>query len=206
MKGLILMFVVFEGIDFSGKTTQIDLLEKNCDKKFIRTKEPGSTKLGKRVREILLDEFNLSKRVELTLFMADRLDHIEKFIEPEIKAGNNVVSDRYWYSTYAYQNEGLLKSTTLYFVQMFQMPNPDIVFYLDIDPKSNIYKERMLASGRELDNFENGRINELSSIRNNYLGLAKHYNMIVIDASKSQEEVHMDIMNWLNINKEGEII
>ena len=85
------MLVIFEGIDCVGKTTQINLL-KEIYKDAIITKEPGGTKFGKKIRNLLLNGDEISKKAELFLFLADRNEHYEKVIKPNLN--NLILSDR----------------------------------------------------------------------------------------------------------------
>ena len=92
-------FITFEGIEGSGKSTQIELLRnffKERSLEVVFTKEPGSSKIGSYIREILLNKNNsILPHTELFLILADRIQHVHEIIEPELKAGNIVVSDRY---------------------------------------------------------------------------------------------------------------
>ena len=90
-------FITFEGIEGSGKSTQIELLKnffKERSLEVVFTKEPGSSKIGSYIREILLNKNNsILPYTELFLILADRIQHVHEIIEPELKAGNIVVSD-----------------------------------------------------------------------------------------------------------------
>ena len=102
-------FITFEGIEGSGKSTQIELLKnffKERSLEVVFTKEPGSSKIGSYIREILLNKNNsILPYTELFLILADRIQHVHEIIEPELKAGNIVVSDRYIESSIAYQGQ-----------------------------------------------------------------------------------------------------
>jgi len=104
------MFIVFEGTDFAGKTTQInklyDLLKKN-DRKNIKTREPGGTPMAEEIRNILKSDNTLNVDTQFRLFQGARLDHIDKVIRPALKENKIVLCDRYVFSTYAYQNSAL---------------------------------------------------------------------------------------------------
>ena len=97
------------GIEGSGKSTQIELLKnffKERSLEVVFTKEPGSSKIGRHIREILLNKNNsILPYTELFLILADRIQHVHEIIEPELKAGNIVVSDRYIESSIAYQGQ-----------------------------------------------------------------------------------------------------
>ena len=99
------------------------------------TKEPGSSKIGSYIREILLNKNNsILPYTELFLILADRIQHVHEIIEPELKAGNIVVSDRYIESSIAYQGqrEGLDKEEIINFIEKLNLPVTDITFLLDL--------------------------------------------------------------------------
>ena len=103
-------FITFEGIDGSGKSTQINLLKKLFTKKnikFMITREPGGTKFSEKLRKLILNSSeNLSFQSEVLLLYAARIEHIEKKIKPALKENYIVISDRYYDSTLAYQGYG----------------------------------------------------------------------------------------------------
>ena len=157
MKG---KFIVFEGIDGSGKTTQINQLSKWItesnlipkNKQLVVTREPGGTKLGQSIRSLLLDtsiEKNPDSITELLLYAADRAQHVNEIIRPSLQKGNWVISDRFCGSTLAYQGYGrkldikLIKDLETIATQGI---SPDITFLLDIYrrkyQKKNQYKRR----------------------------------------------------------------
>ena len=134
------MFITFEGVDGSGKTTQAQKLynyfKNNLQKKVILTKEPGGTDLANAVREILLDDKykNMSILSEILLHFAARCDHIEKVILPKLNEGYIVISDRFYDSTIAYQ--AFARKYNLDFIlnlkQQLITINPDITFFIDL--------------------------------------------------------------------------
>jgi dTMP kinase len=103
------VFITFEGIDGSGKTTQAELLAKWLEEQgrtVVATREPGGTPLGERVRELLLDGDAMAPWSEAALFVAARSELVERVIAPALAAGSEVVSDRYLDSSLAYQGVG----------------------------------------------------------------------------------------------------
>ena len=188
MKG---KFIVFEGIDRSGKTTQAKILAEKL-KKYGRdvlfTFEPGDSPLGRKIREILLnsDEF-IPPLAETFLFEADRNIHIEKVIKPALEQGIWVISDRYTYSTIAYQSGG--KGVPLEIVEKLnniatEKLNPDLVFLIDISPDEAMRRkgipDRMEKEGEEF----------LEKVRNTYLQLARNNkNFVVIDGTLTVEKI-----------------
>ena len=101
------MFITIEGMDGSGKSTQIKLLQEYLTKKgldFIITKEPGGTDVGKEIRKLLLEgKKDIDPLSEAMLFFADRRLHVEQVIKPALESGKIVISDRFADSTYAFQ-------------------------------------------------------------------------------------------------------
>ncbi len=179
MKG---KFIVFEGIDGAGKTTQINQLSKWLNEtnvipktnKLVITREPGGTELGESIRSLLLDT-SIGKSpdsiTELLLYAADRAQHVHEIIRPSLKKGDWVISDRFCGSTLAYQGYGrrldikLIKDLETIATQGI---SPDITFLLDIPVEESIKRrisrteDRMEKEGREfLSNVSLG-FNKLS--------------------------------------------
>ncbi len=194
------MFITIEGIDGSGKSTQIELLSKyfiENQMDFIVLREPGGTKLGEKIREILLDKKNnISKVSELLLFEASRAELIEKIIFPNIKLGKIVLCDRFIDSTLAYQ--GFARGLDLKFIEnihnYFKIL-PDLTIYLDIDVE--------LAYNRldkNLDRLEKeGKIFQ-EKVKKGYLFLAEKYKnriKIVNANSLSKIEIHEKIIKLI---------
>jgi len=198
------LFIVFEGIDGSGKTTQAKKLyhylkEKNL--KTVLTKEPGGTEEGKKIREILLNkDYSIPPIAELLLYEADRSIHINNFVKPKLNNNFIVISDRYIYSTLAYQHFGRgIERRIIDFLNSITTGDliPDIVFLFDIPVEESL---------RRLNRFEKDRIEKESidfhkKLREGFLKLAKENEEIfyLIDATKSIEDIFSDIKNILNI-------
>lgn len=147
------MFLVFEGIDGSGTTTQIQKLAECFSAQhipFIQTAEPTEGNVGKYIREILSGKTNLSSRALQILFFADRADHCEKKINPALQSGKKVLSDRFALSTIAYS---ALSGDEMLFCEMARFfPQPDYTIFLRIDPKIAI--SRIAERGKQKDIFE----------------------------------------------------
>jgi len=133
-------FIVLEGIDGSGKSEQYRRLVKNLEKKrysVVQTKEPTvDLPVGKLIRSILYQEQQVAEEALALLFAADRVDHTEKKIKPALEQGSVVVSDRYVYSSLAYQSGGMKKELGLEWVRAINAyaVMPDMVVFLDITP------------------------------------------------------------------------
>jgi len=145
-------FIVFEGVDGSGKSTQAKLLAeylKTKGKKVILTAEPTKGFIGQIIRMILNREIpNVEPRTLALLFTADRAEHLEKIVKPALEKGKVVISERYYYSTLAYQSSQGLPINWLQEINDFVI-EPDLVILLEINPD-----EALARMDREKDIFE----------------------------------------------------
>ena len=186
------MFIAFEGLDGSGSSTQSRILAERLEKNghpVLSTKEPTKdTPIGKIIREILQHKWEASPETLQLLFSADRAEHLRTKIQPAIKNGQVVITDRYLFSTLAYGAMDLsmswLKSLNKYF------PIPDIVFLFKLEPKECI--KRIAGRGSAYELFEHAE--KLEKIWKNYEKIAEdHENFHVIDATKTIEEIGEEI-------------
>lgn len=195
MKG---KFIVFEGVDHSGKTTQIDRAEKSLrsrGKSLLRLREPGGTQIGEKIRELLLDKGNskMHAKAELLLFFASRVQLVEEKILPALTSGTNVLLDRYVYSTAAYQGAAGVKPplTILDLSEdWLRLPLPDLVVFLDGDP------ERLAKRHRgEKDRMEMKGLAYQQAVRAAYLEIFKTRpgNYKIIDAEQTMDAVSAEI-------------
>ena len=188
-------FIVFEGLDGSGQSTQADILaaQLNSDKKSIVTKEPTNNLIGGLIRAQLTKEWSSTQECLQLLFAADRAHHIERIIEPALAKGLNVVCDRYMFSSIAFGAVSADKKWLQQINSKFRIP--DHTFYLDVAPEVCI--SRMEKSRFEFELFEQKEY--LTKVRENYLQLAKEYeNFHVIDGDRHKEDVHNDIIKIAN--------
>lgn len=188
MKGL---FITFEGIDGAGKTTQINELVKHLKQQSlecITTREPGGTKVGEKLRKILKEE-KLNPKNEIMLLYANRLDHIDKLIIPNLKEGKIVISDRFDDSTIAYQHYGRgIPLEDLEKIRNFTIGSfvPDITFLLDL----KIGERKNRLKNRKLDIIEKENQKFYKKVYDGYREIANNSKrIIVIDASKKQKEI-----------------
>jgi len=188
------MFITLEGSEGAGKSTLIDLLKKYfLDKKFdfLFTREPGGTKEGQAIRNILLDKtIELNPYSETFLILADRYEHIDKVIKPALKRNQNILSDRYIHSTFAYQGagRGIDQKELEYLMGLLKYPKPDLTIYLDLPVEEGL--KRVRKRGKS-DRFEKEDLFFFQRIRDFYLDLVKKNpeRFLLIDASKSIDEV-----------------
>jgi dTMP kinase len=195
MKG---RFIVFEGGDGCGKTTQLGLLEGALTKRHrvLRLREPGSTPIGERVREVLLDarHAEMAPATEFLLYMAARAQLVEERIRPALKRGDVVLLDRYYYSTAAYQGAAgkLGVSYVLDFAEKtMKFPKPDLVVVLDVTAV-----EAARRSKREKDRVESKGAAYQARVRTSFLAMARRdrKRFRVVDASGTIDDVHRDIV------------
>jgi len=195
------IFIVLEGIDGAGKSTQARLLAKWFEKRgydVVLTKEPTDTAFGKLIRRLVLtggkegiiDGAKISHEAEALLFAADRAEHVKKLIEPSLKAGKVVISDRYFYSSLAYQWARGLDLDWLINLNKFAI-RPDLVILLDLPVKESMKR----INGRQLKS-EFDKIVELQKkVRENYLKLAEMFpEMKIVNALAPIEDIHNDIV------------
>ncbi len=193
------LFITFEGADGCGKTTQMKLLAEYLQKQghdIVLTREPGGKGLGEKVREILLNyDGEVSDRCESFLFLADRAQNIDIIVNPAVEAGKIVLCDRHTDSTVAYQGYGRgldLDRINLLNNIAVNGRKPDLTFVFDIDTETS-----MKRVGKEKDRMENAGIEFHNRVREGYLKIAQQEpeRIKVIDASKSIEEIHKEVLN-----------
>ena len=198
------ILITFEGIDGSGKSTQIrrlkNFLKKNNIKNFIFTREPGGSELGKKVKNLLINKNNsiISKEAQILLLLAARYEHYKKLILPLLKKNKIVISDRFQDSTFAYQceNNKDLQDLLINFNHLlFKGFKPDLTFLLDINP--NVSLKRI--SKRKTNNaFDKKALSFYKKVRSSYLKLANKNNRVkVINAEANQSEVFNKIINTI---------
>lgn len=207
------MFITLEGIEGSGKTSQMrqlaDYLE-SLGHTCVLTREPGGTALGEKIRAILLDPASkeLVPTAELLLYMADRAQHIHSLIKPSLAEGKVVLCDRYFDATVVYQGfaRGL---DTEYICDLHRLIladlKPDITFLLDLSPRTGLARAwRQLDTGTRSSaesRFEEEAIGFHEKVRAGYLKLARCQpeRIMVIDGSQNEEQVQKEIINTMSI-------
>ena len=196
-------FITLEGIEGSGKTSSIKSITNLLDNKgisYVVTREPGGSSIGSELRSILLDpQTNISSEVELMLMLADRKDHVEQVILPNLKTGNWVISDRFMDSSFAYQGGGRKLDTKMInsFSRNLNLPIPDLTLLFDVPVEISL--SRVKARG-ELDRFEQEEIDFHNRIREAYLELAEqNVNRIqIIDSSQAIEDMLKSVEEKIN--------
>ncbi len=198
-------FIVIEGGDGSGKTTQIDLLKKSLQKagmKVAYTREPGGTKLGEIIREILLHnkKVKLSPLTEAFLFNTSRATWIEKIVGPAIRKGEIVLTDRSYPSTYSYQGvAGGVQIDQIDQLNKIAMSEyvPDLIIIVDLDYKTA--KDRREKGRLASDKIESRPESYQEKVYAGFRQFAdKHANATLIDGRDSVENIHKKIIKKIN--------
>ena len=194
--------ITFEGIEGSGKSTQLNEVYKFLKKrkiKCIKTREPGGTRLAEKIRKLIIKDLknNEDNLTELLLLFAARSNHFLK-IKKLIKKGYLVLCDRYIDSTYAYQHYEQGQDLKLInFLQnlISKKSFPKITFFIDIPVKTS--KLRVKGRGR-LDRFDQYGEKKLNKLRKSFINLTKKHNRIIkIDGTKNKKDITIQIVNYL---------
>jgi len=191
------MFIVFEGLDGSGQSTQAkllkDYLEKERNLSVVLTKEPtDKPPIGDLIRQILRKEISVSPAALQLLFCADRSEHLEQVIKPALKKNQWVISDRYFYSTVVYGSLNLDVEWLIKLNEQFLIP--DVVFLLKVRPE--ICLQRIDENRDKREFFEES--DKLKRVWQTYEILSQRFsNIKVIDAEKSIEEVFEEVKRIL---------
>jgi len=194
-------FIVFEGVDGSGKSSTLDKvvsLLKGYGFEVVLTREPGGTPLGEKVRDLLLYE-EMHPETEALLMFAARREHVEKVILPALKRGAIVVSDRFVDSSFAYQCGGrglsVEKMRALEFWTLEGL-TPDLTLFFDLPVEVSM---KRLESARVPDKFEKQGKDFFESVRQAYHAriALDEAGYRIIDAKKSMEEVWTDVQEVL---------
>jgi dTMP kinase len=204
-------FLTIEGIEGVGKTTQVARLSKSLGERGIAhvvTREPGGTPLAEKIREIvLLDKARgetLPPTAELLLMFAARAVHLHNHVEPNLRAGQWVLCDRFTDATYAYQGGGrrLGFDNIGWLESMVQGAlRPDLTVLLDAPVEQALQRARQRNAGAVVDRFESERVEFFERVREVYLSraAAEPHRIAVIDASQSVDRVASQIVKLLEV-------
>jgi dTMP kinase len=185
-------FITFEGIDGSGKSTQVEIL-RQLNLSNIYCTCPAKLEESNLIRSLLLDNNNhWDQKTEIALHSAARNELVEKIIKPRLKAGFHVICDRYLDSTIAYQaygNGANLEIVTKLHQILTENLMPDLTFILDIDPKISL--ERIAKRAGKTDRYESMSLDYHNRVREGYLEIAKNNSKrcVLIDSLLSKEEI-----------------
>ena len=198
-------FVVFEGIDGSGKSTQIQNISKRLkaeNLKVYTTFEPTDGPVGSLIRQILSGEIATDQRTIASLFVADRTDHLmnsENGIKKKINQGETVLCDRYYFSSYAYHAQYIDMEWVIHVNSLnAEILKPDLTIFIDVDPE--ICFKRIKLSRTDFEMYE--QIDIMKNVRINYLKafdrLKDSEKIAVVDGNRSPEKVEDAILNEIS--------
>jgi dTMP kinase len=203
-------FITFEGIEGSGKSTQVQLASgwlTSRNLPHLVTREPGDHSIGNDIRRILLSETTASLHpfAEALLYLADRFQHINEVIRPQVEAGRIVLCDRYHDSTIAYQGYGRglsLKWIENIWAGSTQALVPDVTILLDLDPEAGLKRslEKLRARGLDESRFEQESLEFHTRVREGFLEIAKQdpKRFRIVDASLQPEKINLIIIEHLS--------
>lgn len=190
------LFVTFEGGDGAGKTTQASLLERwlaEQGRRVVRTREPGGTEVGVRIRDIVLHHRgHIDARAEALLYAADRAHHIATHVRPAVARGDVVIQDRYLDSSVAYQGAGrILDADDVRALSLWATDGllPDLTVLLDLDPAAA--RRRLDADDKPFDRLEAEKEDFHARVRAGFLALAdaEPRRFLVLDAEAAPDDL-----------------
>ncbi|MGB9714519.1 MAG: dTMP kinase [Candidatus Bathyarchaeota archaeon] len=182
-------FICLEGLDGCGKTTQAKMLVKNLRKKYsaVYTAEPSRSKIGAFIKKYCLHgKKRVSGVVEALLFAADRFEHVENEIRPALKRGKIVVSDRYVYSSLAYQGATGLSLEWIKRINEHAI-RPDLAIFIDVEPRTVV--KRLKQKKSVMEDLETQR-----KVREVYMKFVENGELVMVDGNKSIKEVADEIL------------
>ena len=200
---MICNYLAFEGIDGSGKSSLIKRLSEVLSNQQIENKivrEPGGTKVGEGVRELLLShDYEVDALTEALLFCSQRSQLIAEVIKPEVNKGIKILSDRSAYSSVAYQGVGRgLGYETIYQLNDIAVNSfwPEKVVLLDIDPKISLSRQKVA------DRIGSDKVDFFNKVREGYLRLAEQFdnNFLIINAEEDLKQNLQRICTWLKVD------
>ncbi len=200
------MFISFEGIDFSGKTTQIERLARcfrEADESVLLVREPGGTTLSEHIRDLLLDTAHelMHPVTELLLFSSARSQLVHEVIAPALARSEHVIADRFFDSTTAYQGFGrgldVERILSLHDLASHGV-TPDLTIIIDISVEESL--RRRSLDGRKTDRMEQADIAFFDRVRNGYLALARRYpsRIRIIDGMQSVDAITARIQSLID--------
>lgn len=194
------LFIVFEGGDGAGKSTQVALLrDALCreGRQVTVTRQPGGTPLGQQIRDLVLHGEHVTPRAEALLFAADKAHHVETLIRPALQRGDVVISDRYTDSSVAYQGAGrALGAQEVHDLNMWAVEDlvPDLTVVVDISAA-----EGRRRRGDVHDRLESEEDTFHEAIRQHFLAMARGnpQRYLVVDGTQPPEQIQAEVMGRL---------
>lgn len=194
------LFIVFEGGDGAGKSTQVALLrDALCreGRQVTVTRQPGGTPLGQQIRDLVLHGEHVTPRAEALLFAADKAHHVETLIRPALQRGDVVISDRYTDSSVAYQGAGrALGAQEVHDLNMWAVEDlvPDLTVVVDISAA-----EGRRRRGDVHDRLESEEDTFHEAIRQHFLAMARGnpQRYLVVEGTQPPEQIHAEVIGRL---------
>jgi len=184
------VFICIEGLDASGKTTHAHRLVRNLRSKgfdAVYTTEPSRGEIGKFIRAYILQrKRRVPSVVEALLFAVDRVDHVGKEIKPALEKGKIVVSDRYVYSSLAYQGAAGLDIKWIEEINRLALP-PDLAIYIDVPPEVVVKRIKWKKSVME-------RLETQRRVREVYMKFVDNGKLVPVDGNRAKDDVAKDIL------------
>jgi dTMP kinase len=184
------VFICIEGLDASGKTTHAHRLVRNLQERgfdAVYTTEPSPGEIGRFIRKYVLQrKRRVPSVVEALLFAVDRVDHIERKIKPALEEGKIVVSDRYVYSSLAYQGAAGLDLEWIEEINRLALP-PDLAIFIDVPPEVVVKRIRRKKSVME-------RLDTQRKVREVYMKFVENGKLVPVDGNRRKDEVEKDIL------------
>jgi dTMP kinase len=196
-------FIVIEGGDGTGKDTQIASIMKVFPRGvFSFTREPGGTRIGNELRNLLLNakSFDMCPKTELLLFYANRAQHVREVIAPAVESGRNIISTRFSLSTVAYQIYGREQLKDLELCNVLNSAvvgeyAPDLTIFLDLPPFRAV--ERIRARVDQNNRFDEEDISFHERVRNGYLAQLKDIPHCIVNVDRTPEQIRLELVNIL---------
>ena len=195
-------FITFEGGEGSGKTTLIELLVKDLEKKGIKTfktREPGGSKISEEIRNIILNKENteMDYKTEALLYASSRRQHLVEIVNPAIEQGYLVICDRYLDSSLAYQGYARgLGIDEVYDINLYATSGvlPDLTILIDQDPKVGL--ARIKKNDRDTDRLDVETITFHENVRKGYLEVANRFpeRIKIVNGERTIDEVYKDVL------------
>lgn len=209
-----MFFIVFEGLDGSGKSSLMSSLANHLEshqQKYIRTREPGGTPLGDQIRELILaHSFDHAPcaRAELLLYEASRAQHVEKVIRPALNNKQWVLCDRYSASSVAFQGGGReISSEDVVWLNQFATTklhaHLTVLLDLSVEDSQNRRAQRSSVTGQKDDRIESEKNDFHERVRQSFLTQARQApdQWLVLDATKTQEQLFQELLQTLKGRK-----